>query len=110
MIPRRALTDVDLFGTHLTEGDMVTCVIAAANRDPARFPDPDAFRLRRHDNQPLTFGGGIHHCLGAALARAELEILLRALARRYPTLQVVAEPTWRDSIMFRGPNELFITR
>lgn len=109
VLPRRVLADTELFGLELSEGDIVTCVLAAANRDPARFPDPDAFRLGRPDNHPLTFGGGVHHCLGAPLARLELEILLRALARRYPTLRVAAEPSWRDSIFFRGPNELFVT-
>jgi cytochrome P450 len=110
MLPRRALRDTHLFGAELAPGNPVTCLIAAANRDPARFPEPDAFRLERPNNQPLTFGGGIHHCLGAPLARVELEILLRTLARRYPTLRVAAEPSWRDSLIFRGPNELYITR
>jgi cytochrome P450 len=110
LLPRRALRDTPLLGADLAAGDAVVCAIAAANRDPARFPDPDAFRLARPHNQPLTFGGGIHHCLGAPLARLELEIVLRALARRYPTLRVAAEPSWRDSLIFRGPNELSITR
>jgi cytochrome P450 len=109
MVPRRALRETHLFDLDLAPGDIVTCLIAAGNRDPARFAEPDAFRLGRPNNQPLTFGAGIHYCLGAPLARVELEIFLRTLARRYPTLRVAAEPSWRDSLIFRGPNELYIT-
>jgi pimeloyl-[acyl-carrier protein] synthase len=85
-------------------GQRIVCVLAAANRDPERYPDPDAFRIERPERQAVAFGGGIHHCLGAALARIEAETILRVLVQRFPKLRLASDDiAWRDTIVFRGP-------
>ena len=79
----------------------------AANRDPARFENPDALDLRRADNVPMSFGWGAHHCIGAPLARMEGEIAFNALLARFPSLELLdAEPHWRPSFTLRGLLEL----
>jgi cytochrome P450 len=81
---RYAAEDVTLGGVVIPKGDMVLVVITAANRDPARFPSPDALDITRADNKHLAFGHGIHYCLGAPLARLEGEIALGTLLRLMP--------------------------
>jgi cytochrome P450 len=76
-------------------------VVAAANRDPAVFAEPDQLRLRRGEAAPLAFGYGAHYCLGAALARLETTVALRQILARNPVL--AAPPTWRDTPAIRGP-------
>ena len=101
---RRALQDTTLAGMPISVGEAVFVSIAAANRDPRRFPNPDLFDIGRGDNEHLTFGGGIHYCLGATLARAEARIIFAALVRRYPNMRLSEQATeWRDSLSFRGP-------
>jgi cytochrome P450 len=90
---RRTACPADLGGTHLAEGDAVLLALAAANRDPARFPDPDRFAPDRDTRGHLGFGWGIHQCLGAPLARAELAILLTTLCA-HPPLRAAGAPTW----------------
>jgi cytochrome P450 len=90
---RRTACPADLGGTHLTEGDAVLLALAAANRDPARFTDPDRFAPDRDTRGHLGFGWGIHQCLGAPLARAELAILLTTLCA-HPPLRAAGAPTW----------------
>jgi cytochrome P450 len=109
MFPRRALEDTTIGGIAIAAGEQVYVSISAANRDPARFLDPDRFDLSREDNEHVAFGGGIHYCLGAALARAEAQIVLGTLLRRYPHLEL-ADPTieWRDTLTFRGPATLYV--
>ncbi|QFY10015.1 cytochrome P450 [Nonomuraea phyllanthi] len=85
---RYALQPVQLGGVTIGAGEAVQVVYAAANRDPARFDRPDALDPRRADNPHLGFGHGIHYCLGAALARAETQIALTTLLRRYPALEL----------------------
>ena len=106
----QAEEDVDLAGSQLSPGDDVWIVLAAANRDPARFPDPDRFRLDRPpDQRHISFSAGPHHCLGAALGRLELTVLLEVLARRLPRAEVAAqELEWRDTVFFRGVRSLRI--
>jgi cytochrome P450 len=102
---RYAAEDVTLGGAVIPKGDMVFVVIAAANRDPARFPSPDALDLTRADNKHLAFGHGIHYCLGAPLARLEGEIALGTLLRRMPELRLGVAPealTWRPNFALRG--------
>ena len=79
----------------------------AANRDPVVYPDPDRFDITRRHAQPiLTFGGGVHYCLGAALARAEISEALPILARRLRGLALDGEPRWRHGALIRGPELL----
>jgi cytochrome P450 len=83
-------------------GQGMLCALAAANRDPARFPDPDRLDIGRADTQHLTFSQGAHYCLGAALARLEGQETFAALARRFPHLELAAEPVHRDHFVLRG--------
>ena len=104
---RCALEPADLLGEPLRRGDRIIVLQGAANRDPARFARPDALDLRRPDNVPLSFGWGIHHCLGAALARMEGEIAFNGLLARFGRLERRGdEPRWRPGFTLRGLLEL----
>jgi len=104
---RTALETAELDGEPLERGDRIIVLQGAANHDPARFEDPDGLNLRRKDNAPLSFGWGIHHCIGAPLARMEGEIAFNALLSRFPTIALVSEtPPWRPSFTLRGLLEL----
>lgn len=107
---RRALRDATLADTSIAAGDIVLVSIPGANRDPRRFPDPDVFDIARGDNEHLTFGGGVYYCLGAALARAEAQIILTTLAKRYPRMRLREQTIeWRDAVAFRGPKRLLVS-
>ena len=95
---------LEIDGVPLTQYGEVVLLIGAANRDPARFHDPDRFDPWRADNQPLSFGAGMHYCLGAMLARMEAKIAFTALLRRYPAIAPAkgAEPVRQDRLLFRG--------
>jgi cytochrome P450 len=100
---RTALEPADLDGEPLRRGERVVVLQGAANRDPARFEAPDELQLRRADNVPLSFGWGIHHCIGAALARMEGEIAFNGLLARFQTMELLTEePHWRPSFTLRG--------
>jgi cytochrome P450 len=104
---RCALEPADLLGEPLERGNRIVVLQGAANRDPARFERPDELDLRRRDNIPMSFGWGVHHCLGAPLARMEGEIVFTALVARLPTLELLTgEPRWRQSFTLRGLLEL----
>jgi cytochrome P450 len=85
---RRSTQDVELGGTRIRAGDRALWVMASANRDPRVFSDPDVFDIRRSPNPHVSFGGGIHHCLGAALARVEGQEAFRALSENFPRLRL----------------------
>lgn len=108
---RTALQDVDVEGVAVAQGDTVYINLGAANRDPEAFDDPDAFRIERAYTgvKPLSFGGGVHYCLGARLARIELETALAALLRRLPGLQLenLDAPRWRATSTVRGVEALW---
>ena len=107
MVRRRALKEKQLGEATIHPGETILALIIAANRDPAVFNDPDAFTITRADNRPLSFGGGIHYCLGSALARMEGEIVFRAVARRFPMMTLANNHTHsRDTPVFRGPEAL----
>lgn len=89
-------------GVRLSAGDSVALLYGAANRDPARFPDPDRFDPARHAPPHLSFGGGIHFCLGAPLARLELQIALPILFRRLPALRLSEAPNYSNRYHFHG--------
>lgn len=85
---RVAMHDVEYYGTTLPAGSPVLLILASANRDPRRYPDPDAFDIHREDTQHLTFGWGVHFCLGANLARLEGRVALDELLQRFPEWDV----------------------
>ncbi|WP_329599300.1 cytochrome P450 [Streptomyces pseudovenezuelae] len=102
---RFAAEPLDIDGTRIQAGDTVQVSLAAASRDPLRFPEPDRFDLRRPTRGHLGFGHGPHHCLGAPLARAEAAVALRLLLRHRPALAFATDPgtlTWRSSTLLRG--------
>jgi cytochrome P450 len=86
--PRYASRDVELFGQAIHRGEFCLPLLAAANCDPAEFPDPERFDITRHPNRHLSFGTGIHTCLGLKLAKAEAEIALEALYSRFADLEL----------------------
>jgi cytochrome P450 len=100
---RLAAEDVTLGGKSIRKGQAVMAVMAAANRDPERFPDPDRFDIGRADNRHLAFGYAAHFCFGAALARVEGQEVFEALIRRFPVLELQPGPlTWRNNLGLRG--------
>ena len=101
IVSRVAYEDVELGGTTVAAGERVVAYLGAGNRDPERFADPHRLDLARADNAPLSFGGGIHYCLGAPLARLEAQIAFPALLRRFPGLEI-GTPVRRDSLTLRG--------
>ncbi|MDT3442620.1 MULTISPECIES: cytochrome P450 [unclassified Pseudofrankia] len=106
---RSTLADIDIAGATIPEGSPVVLALAAGNRDPARFPDPDRFDPDRADNVHLGYGSGIHYCYGAPLARVETQVALSALARRLHNPRLVADPPpYRPSPTLRGPRHLVV--
>lgn len=109
MFERWVLDDIELGGTVIPRGSEVALLFGSANRDPERFADPDRLDLSRADNPHITFGAGIHYCLGAPLARIELAASFTALLRRAPRLELAAEPAWNEGYVIRGLRELRVT-
>jgi len=102
-VNRIPFEEIEIGGVTIPAGDTVMLVIAAANRDPARFPDPDRLDLARRPNDHLGFGFDRHFCLGAHLARVETEIALGALLTRFPDLALAAETlAWQPNPLIRG--------
>ncbi|MFF7974663.1 cytochrome P450 [Streptomyces sp. NPDC007905] len=102
-IRRFSVEDVTIAGVTVPAGETVWVSLSAANRDPARFPDPDRLDLTRDASGHLALGHGIHYCLGAPLARTETEIALAALLERFPALALAEEDLrWRPSLRARG--------
>jgi cytochrome P450 len=102
IVSRLVNEPVDLGGVTIAAGERVVAYLGAGNRDPHRFHDAESLVLDRADNAPLSFGGGIHYCLGAPLARLEAQVALPALARRFPDLALDGDPVRRDSLSIRG--------
>ena len=87
---------------HFPVGATVAMLFGAAQRDPRRFREPDRFDVTRGDTNHIGFGGGIHFCVGAPLARAELAVSLEQLAGRFPDLAVADEPEYHPTFVIRG--------
>jgi len=95
--------DVEYKGNGLRKGGQAALLYAAGNRDPARFPDPHRFDITRSDNPHLTFGMGIHYCVGAPLARLEMQVAVQALLERLPNLRLAQEAVeYRSGYVIRG--------
>jgi cytochrome P450 len=107
---RVALEDIeDLGGKRIPKGESVLCLLGSANHDPAVYPDhPERLDITRPNVRPLSFGGGIHFCLGAQLARIEAEIAISTLLRRIPDLRLddAVNPEWRPTFVLRGLKRL----
>jgi len=100
---RTTYEDVTVGGERIEAGTTVLALLGAANRDPLKFTDPDRFDVGRSEAPPLSFGSGIHHCLGAALARLEAQVVLDRLLDRFSTVELVGpRPRHRDSLTLRG--------
>ena len=100
---RVALEDMEVGGAHVAAGDFSMLLLGSANRDPAAFADPDTFDVARTDNNHLGFGFGIHHCLGAPLARLEAQIVLPALFRRCRRVERADDHlTYKENVVLRG--------
>ena len=105
MTGRTALEDMELGGRRIPKGENVLCLLGSANHDPAVYPDhPERLDIARPNVKPLSFGGGIHFCLGAQLARIEAEVAINTLLRRIPDLRLddAENPEWRQSFVLRG--------
>jgi unspecific monooxygenase len=107
MFTRYALSDVTLdSGQSFRKGEVIGLMLGAANRDPTRFKDADSFDPFRTDGQNVSFGAGIHFCIGAPLARIELQVALSTLFRRLPGLKLAAEPRYNNVYHFHGLERL----
>lgn len=107
VLSRFTTEDVEVGGTLIPAGEAVFPLIGAANRDPARYPDPDRLDVTRSDIHPLAFGGGVHHCLGAALADMEIEIVFRKLVERFDVTELAGiRVPHRDRLTLRAPSEV----
>lgn len=100
---------VEIAGQPIEAGDEVAMLFGSAERDARRFDRPDEFDVGRNDPAHIGFGGGIHFCVGAPLARQEIEVSLTGLASRFPGLQLVAEPTYHPTFVIRGLTALHLS-
>ena len=106
LFTRYVLEDVEIQGVTLRRGEQVGLMLGAANRDPAAFAGPERLDLARARNAHLSFGAGIHFCVGAPLARLEMRIALPILFRRLPGLRFAEAPRYRDAYHFHGLERL----
>jgi cytochrome P450 len=108
MFERWVLEDIEVAGVGIPRGAEVALQFAAANRDPEVFADPDRLDLARDPNPHITFGLGVHYCLGAPLARIELAESYGALLRLAPGMRLAAEPEWKPGFVLRGLKALHV--
>jgi cytochrome P450 len=109
LFERTAIKDTVIGDVTVEEGTKIAALLGAANRDPAAFDDPDAFDVGREDNPHLGFGAGIHFCVGAPLARVELQSSLATLLRRFPDIELAELPHRRPEFVIRGVQSLPVT-
>ncbi len=105
---RIVLEEVEIDGNRIHPGQRVLCAIGAANRDPAVFTDPGVLDIGRRENSHIAFGRGIHYCLGSPLAMLEGRIAFSALLDRFPSMKLIAEPEFREQVVLRGVEELWV--
>jgi pimeloyl-[acyl-carrier protein] synthase len=105
-VTRRTLEDVEIDGRTIEAGRVVFAVVGTANRDPARFQRPDQLDIGRPDNPHIAFGDGRHFCLGAPLARAEAQIGIAALVRRFSQMRLAGPEQWGGNFIVRGATSL----
>lgn len=104
---RVAHTDITVGGQTIPAGSLALCMLGAANRDPEVFADPDRFDAARDPNPHVAFGGGIHHCIGASLARLEAQVAFERLLARFESIELDEEGVkWRDLVNIRGLSAL----
>lgn len=96
----------EIGGQEIPAGQFVFMLLGGANRDPDRFSDPDTLDVTRRDVSPISFGSGIHHCIGAGLARLEGQEVFSRVLDRFSTIELVGEPTWRPHMVLRGLEQL----
>ncbi|WP_338677669.1 cytochrome P450 [Streptomyces sp. SCSIO 30461] len=108
LFERWVLDDIEIDGTTIPRGSELALLFGSANRDPARFERADELDLTRPDNSHVSFGAGIHYCLGAPLARIELSASFRELLREAPGMRMAAEPEWKPGFVIRGVRELLV--
>ena len=108
MFTRYVYEDMEFYGKQLKRGDQIGCLLAAANRDPAAYDNPTLFDPDRNGPKNASFGGGIHFCVGAPLARLELQISLEVLFERCPHLKLAAAPQYADVFHFHGLEALMV--
>lgn len=106
---RWALEDIAFLGCNFHKGEKIGLILAAANLDPSKFPDPLTFKPDRNEGQNLSFGAGIHFCIGAPLARLEMNTALPILFQRLPRLRLAATPKVKDVYHFHGLERLDLT-
>ncbi|MET7718713.1 cytochrome P450, partial [Streptomyces sp. NPDC005407] len=106
LFERWVLDDIEIDGTLVPRGSELALLFGSANRDPEKFENPDTLDLARADNPHVSFGAGIHYCLGAPLARIELAASFGELLREAPTMGLVGEPEWKGGFVIRGVKEL----
>ena len=106
LFTRYALEDLEFAGIRFRKGEVVGLMLGAANRDPERFPEPDRFEPSRDPNPHVSFGAGIHFCIGAPLARLEMQVALPILFKRLPKLALAEQPHYRNTYHFHGLERL----
>ncbi len=110
LFERTAKEDVEIGGVIIRKGEKIASLLGAANRDGNAFDNPDSMDITRTPNPHISFGGGIHFCIGAPLARLEMSIALPALIKRFPNLQLSNEPKRRDSFTLRGYERVEVSK
>lgn len=109
-IPRTAIRDTEIAGAEIKAGQMVEVILAAANRDPRRYDEPHMLQLNRTNPTPLSFGHGVHHCVGAALSRSTARIGLQTFLDAFPGYDIdLDQVDWRDASSLRGPTRIPFT-
>ena len=110
LFERTAKEDVEISGVKIHEGEKIASLLGSANRDESVFNQPDLMDITRTPNPHISFGGGIHFCIGAPLARLEMSIALPALIKRFPKLQLSSEPKRRYSFTLRGYERVEVSK